>query len=279
MLGNSDKRKPLLNLNLKKSVPTFRIRDSIVNSGFGRAFFFILIFWFLSATYSFGQKDSIVVNYDMAPLHIKKISDDDLKKYKNDPKFDYEIIKTEATWWDDFKTWIGNLFLQFFEWIFGVDQAAGILSLFLRALPYILLAILLFLLLKFFLSVNARAPIGSQGDKAFVSLSEEEHIIKNEDIEELIKRALAEKNYRLAIRYYYLLILQLMSDKGFIHWETQKTNHDYLREIEKPNLKQPFTKITRLYDYIWYGDFSIDKAKYEKAEAAFTSLKKIVQHD
>lgn len=277
MLGNTDKRKPTLNLNFKKSKPIFQMRDSIVNSGFCCAFFFFLIFWFLSTSSTFGQNDSVPINYDTAPLHIKKISDDDLQKYKNDPKFDYEIVKVESTWWDDFKTWLWNLLLRFFEWIFGIDEAVGALAIFLRILPYLLLAILLFLLIKFFLSVNARAPIDSQGDQAFVGLSEEEQIIKNEDIEELIKRALAEKNYRLAIRYYYLLILQLMSDKELIRWETQKTNRDYLKEIKKPGLQQPFTKITRLYDYIWYGDFSIDEAKYQKAALTFSSLQKIIQ--
>lgn len=244
-----------------------------------QAFLFLLLFLVLGSTHSFAQNDSTEVKYDVAPLSIKKITDQDLKKYENDPKFDYEIVKADSSWWSDFKIWIGNLFLQFFEWIFGVDEAAGILVVFLKVLPYILLAVLLFLLIKFFLSVNSRAPMNMENDKAFVSLSEEEYIIKNEDIEELIQRALADKNYRLAIRYYYLFILQLMSDKELIRWETQKTNRDYLKEIEKPNLKKPFTKITRLYDYIWYGDFSIDETKYEKAAVAFSSLQKIVQHE
>lgn len=238
----------------------------------------IIFFFLIGATKLCAQQDSTAIKYDTATLEIQKISEDELQGFRHDPKFDYEIVNTDPSWWDDFKTWANNLFLRFFEWIFGVEEAAGMLAIFLRIIPYLLLFTLLFVLIKFFLAVNSRAPLHGQYDKAFVSLSDEEHIIKNEDIEELIKRALVDKNFRLAIRYYYLFILQLMSEKEIIHWETQKTNHDYLSELEKPDLKRPFSKITRLYDYIWYGDFPIDEQKYQRAVVAFTTFQKMVQH-
>ena len=111
-------------------------------------------------------------------------------------------------------------------------------------------------------------------DDAYVSLSEEEHIIKNEDIQELIRKALAERNFRLAVRYYYLFTLQLMTDKNLIDWQLQKTNDDYLKELKGTRLQEPFRTITRLYDYIWYGNFDLDEVKYMKAESAFVQLQK-----
>lgn len=226
-----------------------------------------------------GQQDSTAVRYDTDRLDVQEISDEDLSTYQNDPKFDYEVVKTKnPTWWDDFKIWVGNLFEQLFEWIFGIEEAAGMLALFLRIIPYLLLALLLFLLIRFFLNVNASAPDGKHQNKAFVGLSEEEHIIKNEDIQALIHKALAAKNYRLAIRYSYLHSLQLMSDKELIDWQMQKTNHDYLAEIEKPDLQKSFSRITRIYDYIWYGDFAIDEAKYQKAETVFLQLQKMLKN-
>jgi hypothetical protein len=113
---------------------------------------------------------------------------------------------------------------------------------------------------------------------AYVSLSEEEHIIKNEDIQALIQNALADKNYRLAVRYSYLYSLQLLSKKELIDWQLQKTNHDYLTEIKKPDLQNSFSKITRIYDYIWYGDFTIDELKYKKAETVFLHLEKMLKN-
>ncbi len=235
---------------------------------------FIILLWGFGVSNLFAQQDSIHVQYDNSTLHLQQISEDDLQSYKEDPKFDYEVVKVEFTWWDNFKTWLGNLFTRFFEWLFGVEKASGYLSFFFKILPYILIGILLFLLIKFFLNVNSRALLYSKDNEAIVSLSEEEHIIKNEDINQLIQNALKEKNYRLAIRYYYLLILKQMSEKELINWEMQKTNDDYINELEKEEIKDPFSHITRLYDYIWYGDFPIDEAKYLKAENKFLSLRK-----
>lgn len=225
-----------------------------------------------------AQRDSLTVNYDTARLQVQKIGEEDLKQFHDDPKFDYEVVKTELTWWDNFKTWLSNLFLRFFEWIFGAEEAAGALAVFLRILPYLLLALLLFLLIRFFLTVNSSAAANATGAKPFVALSEEEHIIKNEDIRALIQKALDDKNYRLAIRYYYLYILQLMSEKELIDWQLQKTNHDYENEIQKPDLKKAFTQITRWYDYVWYGDFNIDEAQYQKAEVTFSELQNTLKN-
>ena len=241
-------------------------------------FLFLLFFFFYAQFNMSAQKDSLTVKYDESPLEIQKISEEDLNEFKDDPKFDYEIVKSDPTWWDDFKTWIGNLFLRFFEWIFGVEEAAGVLAAFLRILPYLLLALLLFLLIRFFINVNSSASANASQPKPFVGLSEEEHIIKNEDIQVLIQKALGDKNYRLAVRYYYLYILQLMSEQELIDWQLQKTNHDYENEIKKPDLKKAFAKITRLYDYVWYGDFGIDESQYQKAETIFSTLQKSLKN-
>ena len=235
---------------------------------------FITLFCTLSVCNLIAQQDSTPIRYDNSRLHLRQISGDDLQVYKEDPGFDYEIVKADLTWWDNFTTWLGNLLTQFFEWLFGVEKASGYLSVFFRSLPYILIGILLFLLIKFFLKVNSRALIYTRENEGVVSLSEEEHIIRHEDINELIQNAINNGNYRLAIRFYYLLILKKMSEKELIGWEMQKTNDDYVNELEKEEIRNPFRHITRMYDYTWYGDFPIDEAKYLKAEKEFSALRK-----
>ena len=231
---------------------------------------------FLSLS-SFCQKDSLALQYDERKMVQKEITTQDIEAYKNDPNFNYEVVQNNAPeWWIAFKNWAGNVLARFFEWLFGVNKAAGALSTFLEVLPYVLLAVLVFILIKFFLNVNARAISYAKKNQAAVAMSEEEHIIKNEDIQKLIKEALANNNYRLAVRYYYLYMLQIMTERELIDWEIQKTNEDYLRELEQKQLQQPFKKITRLYDYIWYGEFPIDQEKYQKAENSFLSLKQLL---
>ncbi|WP_289644830.1 DUF4129 domain-containing protein [Maribacter aestuarii] len=239
---------------------------------------FLLIFSLFCKT-MVAQNDTISVKLDTASLIQKTIDERELETFRENPDFNYEVAKNSAPeWWIAFKNWLSNLIIQFFEWLFGVEQAVGAFNTFLKVLPYLLLLILVFILIKFFINVNARAVSFNKKNQALVTLSEEEHIIKNEDVQKLIQQALEEKNYRLAIRYYYLYILRLLNEKELISWELQKTNADYNRELEKTVLNKPFAQITRLYEYIWYGDFPIDESTYRKAEINFSSLKVAVQN-
>ncbi len=238
--------------------------------------FLLFCLFMLCAFAARAQKDSTAITYDTAPLEVKQIDKENLQKYQDDPAFDYEVTQAEHTWWDNFMTWLSNIFRRMFEGIFGVEKAAGLFASFLSIVPYLLLGILIFLLIKFFLNANASALLQAKKEQSAVSLSEEEHLIKNEDLQQLVQKALADKNYRLAVRYYYLFLLKLMSEKEIISWELQKTNDDYIQEIKKTELQLPFRTITRLYDYVWYGDFPIDESKYYKAEKTFSILQKLL---
>ncbi|WP_394749751.1 DUF4129 domain-containing protein [Spongiimicrobium salis] len=223
-------------------------------------------------------QDSTGVRYDDAPITLQEINEEDLSAYRDDPKFDYEPVQHEDSLWNDIKNWFLNLLAEFFQWLFGVEEAAGALAIFLRIIPYVLLGLLIYLLIRFFIKANSRAMLHSQKNQSVVGMSEEENIIKNENIHELIKNAIAAGDYRLAIRYYYLSILKLMSHKEYIAWEMQKTNDDYIKELKETDFKQSFARITHLYDYIWYGSFAIDESKFRKAEIAFSELQKAIDN-
>ncbi|WP_276165895.1 DUF4129 domain-containing protein [Zobellia alginiliquefaciens] len=223
-----------------------------------------------------AQQDSLRIAYDTVPLQVKTISEKELSKFYEDAAFQYEASETDPTWWDDFKSLLANIMLRIFEGIFGVDEASGILALVIRIFPYVLLGILIYILIRFFLNINSTSLKQAKANAALVSLSEEEQIIKNENIHDLIEQALAQKDYRLAVRYSYLHVLKLMSEKELITWEPQKTNDDYLQEISKTNLQKPFTAITRLYDFTWYGDFHISEIDYQKAKRTFLSIEQTI---
>ena len=235
----------------------------------------MLSYLLLSWTIIFAQNDSIV-KYDTSDLQSIELSSEDLDTYKNDSDFNYEEAKTESGWWTDVTNWFYNILRRFFEWIFGVGNAEGYLAVFLKILPYLLLALFLYLVIRFFVKSNIMGIGQNKKNPNVVTLSEDEHIIKNEDIQELIKKALADQNYRLAIRYYYLYILQLLSERDLIDWQQQKTNDDYMAELSESSFKNDFGKATLLYDYVWYGEFELDHERYTKAEVVFASLKKSI---
>jgi len=154
----------------------------------------------------------------------------------------------------------------------------GFWSVVLQILPYLLVIAVLALLGWLFLKVNPSDMLMEKQDPPQIALTEDEDIIQNQDIQHLIQQALLNNNYRLAIRYYYLLVLKKLSDKEFINWEPQKTNTDYSRELKDNALNSRFKIITRLYDYIWYGNFEVNELSFRKAEKEFQQLINQIQN-
>lgn len=84
------------------------------------------------------------------------------------------------------------------------------------------------------------------------------------------------KDFNLATRYLFLKTLKNLSDKGFINFTSEKTNKDYLNEMRQHNYSDEFGKLTRDYEYIWYGKFSIDEERYQKLKEDFSFFNKKV---
>ncbi|GAB5399788.1 MAG: hypothetical protein Aureis2KO_13730 [Aureisphaera sp.] len=96
------------------------------------------------------------------------------------------------------------------------------------------------------------------------------------DIQSLIQKAEQSGDYRLAIRYYYILVLKTLSTRNFIKLEDDKTNEEYYREIKTQPFNKGFSYTSYLYNYIWYGEFPINKTQYNKAKGNFDNLIKNV---
>lgn len=240
--------------------------------------FKIALLFLLTTSWAFGQQDSVTVNYDDSKLEVQQITKDDLKKYKDDNAFNYSEVGQEESFLNKIVLWFRNMVKKIFEWLFGVGIATGLLKFIFNILPYLILIFLVFLLLRFFLKVDSRTIITGQQNSATISFTEEEHILKNEDINALITDAILQQNFRLAIRYYYLLSLKKLSQNHIISWQQQKTNEDYISEIEAKSLKIDFTNITRIYDYVWYGEFDIDALKFERFKSQFESLNNTIKN-
>ena len=64
--------------------------------------------------------------------------------------------------------------------------------------------------------------------------------IHETDLERFLREALAQGNYTLAIRLYYLQVIKDLSAKSAIRWSREKTNRDYQRELRSHRLAEPF---------------------------------------
>ena len=93
---------------------------------------------------------------------------------------------------------------------------------------------------------------------------EEELITPESDFDALIRQALQSGNYRQAVRYQYLRTLHLLAGKQFIELAPDKTNYQYVREITNRGHQNDFAALTLNYEYVWYGEFDIEKNIYQK---------------
>ncbi|HOZ86627.1 MAG TPA: hypothetical protein PL029_02660 [Bacteroidia bacterium] len=89
-----------------------------------------------------------------------------------------------------------------------------------------------------------------------------------------IAEALSENNFRLAIRWHYLEMLYQLDKQQLIVFAPYKTNIDYRYELKNKNIQAVFTSLSRIYDYVWYGQFVISETEYVNNAGAFLNLKK-----
>lgn len=207
---------------------------------------------------------------DVTPVTFEKES---LEEYKEQDAFNYLEEEQVESWWSKFKRWFFNILDDIWNFLFGDIEASGFVGFLLKSIPYLVIGGIIALIVWLFIKLNPGKGLGAKNKEQEVFLSEEQEIIENKDIEALIKEAIAKGDLRLAVRYYYLLILRELKDNQFIAYEQEKTNEDYLKEIKSSPLSNPFEKLTHLYDFVWYGNFSINSQQYKTAEEDFLTLK------
>ena len=206
--------------------------------------------------------------------------DDNFKERYTTDYYNYEVgqavnskNKSSKTYNDDIAYKEGQVKIKEENRRFNFSLDTGILSWFF----YTVLALALIYLVYVLKKEGSHSIFNNNTSK---TLNTEEEItadnIKSTDIRTLIKNAEINKDFRLAIRYNYLLTLKTLNTKQHIKFEDDKTNTQYLNEINDKPFKEEFAYLQYLYNYIWYGKFSINTVQYNKAKSYFTALLKTV---
>lgn len=147
-----------------------------------------------------------------------------------------------------------------------------------KVFPLLLGVFLVFVILKVALNIDVRFWKTKNSNKKL----SEKLVYTDDEIHEvnlsfLLQKCIQDKEFRLAIRYYYLTVLKGLSNKKLIDYHKDKTNAEYAFEIENEEMRNQFSYLSYIYAYVWYGEFIVDENSFKVAENKYQSfLKSIV---
>lgn len=249
--------------------------------------FFILFFIFFCIS-SNSQEDSLYtedppkissikytekdIQTDSDAVEAKTFSKDYQKKY-TDSDFVYEPKAPEKGLWERFKDWLASIFRNLFS--FSTTEASlNFVAILIRVIAAIVIITVIYFIVKAIINKEGQWIFGKNSKKRTIQYSDIEKNIHLLDFEKLIQESLQAGEKRTVIRYYYLWLLKIMAQNNYIEWDIEKTNSDYLYELQKPAHREEFTYLSYLYNYIWYGEFEIDENTFAKAQNRFKNALK-----
>jgi hypothetical protein len=225
--------------------------------------------------------DSVILNVPIDTVKAEDATPLDTALYKNNLDFSYDSIKSWRNLNDyTYSKYLDSLLKSKKEpkkketpkssepGLLNDILGSGILGLILWTFVICFIG---FILYQLFLS-DGGFRRRSKKTKDIIAQVEEEIITSESDFDALIRQALQNANYRQAIRYQYLRTLHLLANKNLVSLAPDKTNFNYVSEITNADNRQAFAALTLNYEYVWYGEFDIDKNIYEKIETNFRQL-------
>ncbi|TAL46913.1 MAG: hypothetical protein EPN92_05415 [Chitinophagaceae bacterium] len=110
-----------------------------------------------------------------------------------------------------------------------------------------------------------------------VSIANAEEEVPTENIFDInytkeINKAVADGNYRFAVRLMFLRVLKNLSEKEIISYKQDRTNFDYLLQLQQTNYYKDFFRLTRNYEYTWYGQFDMSTETFSLVKKDFENF-------
>ncbi|MEO9964809.1 MAG: hypothetical protein ABJF11_03420 [Reichenbachiella sp.] len=92
------------------------------------------------------------------------------------------------------------------------------------------------------------------------------------DLQRMLKEAIRQNNLRLVIRIYFIMIIKHMDEVRLIRWKKEKTNRDYMYELDGSPYHDGFVRLSRWYDLIWYGEKLFSEEDLKTLSEDFSSF-------
>lgn len=216
----------------------------------------------------------IPVKEDASYVKPKKYDEGFKEKYKGN-EYIYDKEQANDTWLSRLIDWIEETAQEWFN-LGSREEASDFVKDTLNIVYVIVILLVVFFIVRSLMNGEGRWVFGKQSKNRVINYEDVNTNIHITDFNTLINEATTKADYRLAIRYQYLNMLKKLDASAIIAFDPEKTNLDYTYEITDEGLREQFQYTSYLYNYVWYGEFDINEAQYQKAQESFNVLLKNV---
>jgi hypothetical protein len=208
-----------------------------------------------------------------SPLLFRAVPDSTVRRFKNEKDFEYA---NDPEYWDieheealkrkreqeqreqelkaerqEYKKGFWDYFYTLFS-----GNTIRIITYFLLSAFFLFVIYRIMVVNKLFLFYHSKKAKVSDGGGEVID-------IENDNLDEKIRKAAQTGEHRQAVRFMYLKTLQLLNERQWIKYHVDATNYEYVIQMSKHKLGDDFGFLTRIYDYVWYGEFSLTQEQFD----------------
>lgn len=166
-----------------------------------------------------------------------------------------------------------NPIARFFAWLFSRLMEFLASKAYQNVWQYVILAVIAGLVVYLLMKAEVLSFLfpkkALSNELDYENLAENIHEI---NFETAVDEAINRENFRLAVRLLYLQTLKRLTDAGRIVYKPDKTNRQYVHELAGSSSQADFESLTRQFEFIWYGDFPVNKVLFDTLRNQFRTF-------
>lgn len=208
------------------------------------------------------ETDSMMV-WDQSKVDLRLPAIEAIDRYRQDPEYKYDLVKEPESWWK-----------RLLRWIFSkIALGEGSWSVLGWTLIAIAAIALIFLILKILgVPVKGLFIFSRSTHVTDLSFSAAQVNIDDQHLEKKLHAFIDAEAYREATRILFILLLKQLHTMKLIQWSTWKTDREYYYELQDQELKSTFLQLIRNYEFIWFGQFSLEKEQFHTVQLQFEAF-------
>lgn len=214
------------------------------------------------------KSESVSAPDDRSAVRVRYPNPEKIRDYQNDRDYQYTNEAPPPE----------NPIGRFFYWLYGKFIKFLTSKSYQSVWQYVVLASIAALAIYLLMKAEVLGVLfprkAATNSLDYENLSENIHEI---NFEQAIEEAVYQRNFRLGVRLLYLQTLKQLADSGQIAYRPEKTNRQYVYELMNRPYQSDFERLTRQFEFVWYGDFPIDENQFTQVKNAFSAFSRTVQ--